>query len=114
MVVEVGLTTTEPVEVAASLPMPLSKETVVAPVVTHERVDGAPEVIDAGDAVKEEMTGARAFGITAFEGEEAAEGPAAFVAVTVKVYAWPFTRPGTTTGLPVLVAEMLLGSDVAV
>ena len=113
MVVAVGLTTTEPVEVAW-LPRPLSREAVSAPVVVHERVDGAPEVIDAGDAVKEEMTGASALGVTLFEGEEEAEVPAAFVAVTVKVYACSFTRPGTTTGLPVLVAEMLLGFEVAV
>src|ERR1035437_687088 len=99
MVVEVALTTTEPVEVAASLPMPLSRETAVAPVVTQERTDEAPEIIEEGDAVKDEMTGARTLGVTLFDTEEEAEVPAAFVAVTVKAYACSFTRPGTTTGL---------------
>ena len=57
IVVEVGETTTEPVDVADWLPMPLSRETVVAPVVVHERVELAPLLITEEEAVKDVIAG---------------------------------------------------------
>jgi hypothetical protein len=114
-VVVAGVTTREPEEVADWLPRPWSRETVTAPVVTHERVLETPLVaMERGVAIKEEITGARLLGVTLFDAEEEAEVPAAFLAVTVKVYAWPFVRPVTTMGLPVEEAEILEGFEVAV
>jgi hypothetical protein len=113
-VVVAGVTTTDPEEVADWLPSPWLIATVFASVVAHESVLEAPGIMYAGEAMKEDIAGRILLGVTPFEGDEAAETPAAFVAVTVKVYVWPFTRPGTTTGLPVELAAMLPGLEVAV
>ncbi len=53
-------------------------------------------------------------GVTWFDGEDAGPVPAEFVAVTVKVYAVPFARPGTVIGDPVPVAVNPPGDDVTV
>ena len=53
-------------------------------------------------------------GVTAVEALDAADVPAAFVAVTVNVYAVPFARPVTTIGLLAPVAVMPPGLDVTV
>lgn len=44
------------------------------------------------------------FGVTEFDAEEGALIPAALVAVTVQVYAFPFVRPVTVIGLAVPLA----------
>jgi hypothetical protein len=113
-VVVAGETIAVPVDVAASLPTPWLIETVVASEVVQERVLELPGWMNAGDAAKEPIVGARLLGVTLFEGEEDAEVPAPFVAVTMKVYDCPFVRPDTTTGLTVLVAEMPPALAVAI
>jgi hypothetical protein len=50
-------------------------------------VEKEPTLVDIDETVD---------GVTEFEGLEAFPCPTAFVAVTVKVYAWPFVRPVTT------------------
>jgi hypothetical protein len=56
----VGETTVEPVEVE-TLPIPLSIEAEVAGLdevaITHESVEDWPDVIEDGEAVKDEMVG---------------------------------------------------------
>jgi hypothetical protein len=84
VVVEVGVTIWEPVEVAVSFPIPWLMETVEARVVVQERVEREPGAIREGDAPKVAV-GARPLGVTLPEGEEEAEVPKAFVAVTMKV-----------------------------
>jgi hypothetical protein len=51
---------------------------------------------------------------TEFDGADAGPVPAAFVAVTVKVYAVPLVSPVTVIGLAVPLAEMPLGLEVTV
>ena len=46
----------------------------------------------------------RVIGVTALDAADAAEVPAAFVAVTVNVYAVPLVKPLTVTLVPVLLA----------
>jgi hypothetical protein len=55
-------------------------------------------------------------GVTTFEGAEAALLPAAFVAVTVKVYAVPLVRPVTLALVagPVTVAVSPPGAETTV
>ena len=53
-------------------------------------------------------------GVTLLEDADAAPVPRALVAVTVNVYAVPFTRPVTTTGLAEPVPVMPDGVEVAV
>ena len=53
-------------------------------------------------------------GVTEFDGAEAGPGPTALVAVTVKVYAVPLTRPGTVIGDADPVAVMPFGNEVTV
>jgi len=53
-------------------------------------------------------------GVTAFEGEDAGPVPFALVAVTVKVYAVPSVKPGTTIGEPDPVAVNPPGDEVTV
>ena len=53
-------------------------------------------------------------GVTAVDGVDAAPGPTAFVAVTVKVYAVPFARPDTVIGDDVPVPVNPPGFDMAV
>ena len=64
--------------------------------------------------MKEVTDGGPEFGVTLFDEDEFAEAPAAFVAVTVNVYAVPFVRPETAMGLPVEDAAMLPGLETAV
>jgi hypothetical protein len=45
---------------------------------------------------------------------DAGPAPAAFVAVTVNVYAVPFVKPVTVIGPPVEVAEIFPGLEIAV
>ena len=85
MVVEVGATAAEPLEVAVSLPMPWSIETEAAPVVFHKSVLEVLITIVDGDAENELIVGSSALGFTLLEIEEDAEVPTAFVAVMVKV-----------------------------
>ena len=49
-------------------------------------------------------TVAGAFGVTLFDGAEAALLPTAFVAITVNVYVVPFVRPVSVADVPVTVA----------
>jgi hypothetical protein len=60
-------------------------ETVDARAVLQDRVEVPPEETEVGEAEKEDMAGWRLSGVTLLEGEEDAEVPAAFLAVTVKV-----------------------------
>jgi hypothetical protein len=53
-------------------------------------------------------------GVTAADGAEATEFPAALVATTVKVYAVPLPKPVTTRGEPAPVAVLFSGEDVTV
>jgi len=56
-------------------------------------------------------------GVTLLEAAEVGLTPTPLVAVTVKVYAVPFARPGTTIGAaagPATLAEMPPGVEVAV
>ena len=53
-----------------------------------------------------------AFGVTSFEGADAGPVPPALVAVTVKVYAVPLSRPVTMTVVPVDAAVRPEGDDV--
>jgi hypothetical protein len=53
-------------------------------------------------------------GITALEADDAEELPAAFVAITVKVYAVPFVKPVTVIGELPLVPVKLPGEEVTV
>jgi hypothetical protein len=53
-------------------------------------------------------------GVTEFDAADAEPVPTLFVAVTVKVYAVPFVSPVTVMGLPVEVADMPLGLEIAV
>jgi hypothetical protein len=55
-----------------------------------------------------------AFGVTATDAMEAGPVQPEFLAVTVKVYAVPFVRPVTVTGLAVPVAVTPPGLDVTV
>jgi hypothetical protein len=112
--VEVGVIVIEPVEVADWLPMPWLMDTDEAFVVVQERVLETPGSISEKDAEKEEIVGSRLLGVTLFEADDDAEFPAAFVATTVKVYTWPFVRPMTLMGLPVLEAVWLPVFEVAV
>jgi hypothetical protein len=54
-------------------------------------------------------------GVTAFDGADAGPVPRAFVAVTVKVYAVPLTRPPTVAVVaPLVVATRPPGAEVTV
>jgi len=53
-------------------------------------------------------------GVALAENADAAPVPIAFVAVTVKVYAWPLLRPLTTRGEPLPLAVSPPGAAVAV
>jgi len=53
-------------------------------------------------------------GVTLFDGADDGPVPAAFVAVTVKVYGVPFVSPVTVSGLDGPVAECPPGFDVTV
>jgi hypothetical protein len=60
------------------------------------------------------MSNARAAGVTLLEGLDAGPVPAAFVAVTVKVYAVPFVNPVTVIGLADREAVIPPGFEVTV
>lgn len=66
---------------------------------TADPIDGAPGTVA---------------GTTLLEAAEAAPVPTAFVAVTVKVYALPFVRPVTVSGLDAPVAVLPSGLEVTV
>ena len=53
-------------------------------------------------------------GVTGVDGSEDRLVPMEFVAVTVKVYAVPLVRPVTVTDVPVVVAVISPGAEVAV
>ena len=57
VVFPVGFTTTEPVEVGKTLPIPWSMDTVEARFVIQESVTEAPDAMDEGKAVKDTMIG---------------------------------------------------------
>ena len=57
---------------------------------------------------------AGAAGVTAFDGADGGPEPAAFAAVTVKVYAVPFVSPPTTIGLALAVAVFPPGDAMTV
>ena len=99
-VVEVGFTRVLPMRVVV-LKEPGVMDTEEAFVTDQESVEVTPGWMREEDAVKEETVGATADGVTLPEGDEEAEVPTAFVAVTVKVYEVPFVRPVTVMGLPV-------------
>ena len=54
-----------------------------------------------------------AFGLTAFDGEDAGPFPAEFVAVTVKLYGTPSSSPGTMHGLESQLPLIPPGEEVA-
>jgi hypothetical protein len=66
-----------------------------------------------GDSPEEEGV-CRAVGVTGAEGPEAGPVPTAFVAVAVKVYAWPLISPETVIGLerPLTVLPSLASSGL--
>ena len=78
MVVADGLTD---LLVPVTEPTPWLMESVVAPLTFQARVDEPPEAIEAGVAVKEEMTGALA-GVTVTVAVPYVVGTATLVAVT--------------------------------
>ena len=56
----------------------------------------------------------RVFGVIGAAGAEATEVPATFVAVTVKVYAVPLSKPDTVALVPVLVLVTVAPPGIAV
>jgi hypothetical protein len=89
-------------------------DTETALAVVQERVDETPGKISVRDAMNEEIFGRRLLGVTLFDDAEFIEVPAAFVAFTVKVYAWPFVRPVSTIGLPAEDVEIFPGVEITV
>jgi hypothetical protein len=75
--------------------------------------DTAPETVNPLDTV--EIVGAPGvvYGVTLFDAADAEPVPAAFVAVTVKVYAVPLVRPDTVHGEAALVQNSPPGAAVA-
>jgi deoxycytidine triphosphate deaminase len=59
--------------------------TLIAPLVIQFKAEEEEDAMTAGEAVNEEMAGARPLGVMLFEAEEDVEVPAALVAVTLKV-----------------------------
>lgn len=88
-------------------------ETDEAFVILQERVEETPGCTAEGEAEKEEIVGARPLGVTLPDADEEADVPTILVAVTTKVYPWPFVREDTMIGLTVDVADMLPGFEVA-
>ena len=83
-VVEVGLTFVDPIR-ALVLKEPGVMDNKDASLTFQDRVEVPPEETEVGEAEKEDMAGWRLSGVTLLAGEEDAEVPAAFLAVTVKV-----------------------------
>jgi len=76
--------------------------------------DTETEVSPAGVATTLVGGSGTVAGVTAFDALDAGPAPAAFVAVTVKVYSVPFERPVTVTVVVLDVAETLPGEEVTV
>jgi hypothetical protein len=113
IVVDVGSTYLDPASVEVEK-LPGEIATDEAFETFHASVDVPAEATIEGEAVKETIEGSVPVGVTLLDAEDEAEMPMAFVADTVNVYDVLFVRPVTTMGLPVELATMLPGLEVAV
>jgi hypothetical protein len=99
--------------------MPPGEDVAVKPIVADPSRDGGSRnetVAWPLPAVAVPISGAggTVAGVTEFEADEALPVPTLFVAVTVKVYAVPFSKPVTVMGEAVFVPVNPPGEEVAV